>query len=59
MTPAERQALRNEIERQTADFIARGGKIQEIPAGVMVSSPVNPLRTGGQGVFRDKVRAAS
>lgn len=39
---ASRQKARNELEDQVAAFLARGGKINEIPANVTADPPKKP-----------------
>ena len=41
-TVASRQALREEMDRQVAEFLARGGKIQEIDPNVTADPPRKP-----------------
>ena len=39
---ASRQKIRDEIEDQVAAFLARGGKIAEVPANVTADPPKKP-----------------
>src|SRR5690606_40268817 len=39
---ASRQRIRDEIDDQVAQFLARGGKINEIPANVTADPPKKP-----------------
>lgn len=39
---ASRQKIRDELEEQMAAFLARGGKISEVPANVTADPPKKP-----------------
>lgn len=41
-TVSSRQALRDEMDRQIQDFLARGGKIQEVDPNVTADPPRKP-----------------
>jgi hypothetical protein len=41
-TVASRQAVRDEMERQVAEFLARGGRIQQIDPNVTADPPRKP-----------------
>jgi len=40
---ASRQKVREELEDQIAAFLARGGKIMEVPANVSADPPTKPV----------------
>lgn len=44
---AARQIVRDELSRQVADFLARGGQIREIPSSAQGERPVNPVSEFG------------
>jgi hypothetical protein len=44
---ASRQALRDEMERQVAEFLARGGRIQEVEADITADPPRKPTSDYG------------
>ena len=44
---AARQLVREELSRQVADFLARGGQIREIPSSVQTERPVKPVADFG------------
>jgi hypothetical protein len=41
-TVASRQAVRDEMERQVAEFLARGGRIQQVDPNVTADPPRKP-----------------
>ncbi len=41
-TVASRQALRDEMDRQVAEFLARGGQIQQVDPNVTADPPRKP-----------------
>lgn len=41
-TVASRQALREDLERQVAEFLARGGRIQQVDPNVTADPPRKP-----------------
>lgn len=43
-SPAEPSISRSEIEEQVAAFLARGGKVQQIQAGVCSYEPLSVVR---------------
>lgn len=44
---ASRQKVRDELEAQIAEFLARGGKISEVPANVTADPPKKPTSDYG------------
>lgn len=44
---ASRQALRDEMERQVAEFLARGGRIEQVEADVSSDPPRKPTSDYG------------
>ncbi|ACE85916.1 hypothetical protein [Cellvibrio japonicus] len=44
---ASRQKVRDELESQIAEFLARGGKISEVPANVTADPPKKPTSDYG------------
>ena len=44
---ASRQKAREELEAQIAEFLARGGKINEVPANVTADPPKKPTSDYG------------
>lgn len=44
---ASRQKIRDELESQIAEFLARGGKISEVPANVTADPPKKPTSDYG------------
>ena len=44
---ASRQKVRDELESQIAEFLARGGKINEVPANVTADPPKKPTSDYG------------
>ncbi len=44
---ASRQKARDELEAQIAEFLARGGKISEVPANVTADPPKKPTSDYG------------
>ncbi len=44
---ASRQKARDELEAQIAEFLARGGKINEVPANVTADPPKKPTSDYG------------
>lgn len=40
---AARQLVREELSRQVAEFLARGGQIREIPSSLQAERPVKPV----------------
>ena len=54
MSPSELKAKRAEIERQTAEFLASGGVILEIPTGVLANTPADARRAGHDRLFESK-----
>lgn len=44
---ASRQKVRDELEAQIAEFLARGGKINEVPANVTADPPKKPTSDYG------------
>lgn len=58
MTPTQRKAWREENERLMAEFAARGGRIQEIPAGVSMETPKSRWQKASEKLFKSKSKAA-
>lgn len=44
---ASRQKVRDELDAQIAEFLARGGKINEVPANVTADPPKKPTSDYG------------
>jgi hypothetical protein len=44
---ASRQKVRDELDSQIAEFLARGGKINEVPANVTADPPKKPTSDYG------------
>lgn len=44
---AARQLVREELSRQVAEFLARGGQIREIPSSAQAERPVKPVADFG------------
>lgn len=47
LTVSSKEALRRQLEEEMARFLARGGKIQEIPPDVTADPPQKPVSNYG------------
>ena len=58
MTPEQKKELSEQIAIQTESYLAKGGKIQEVPSGVTAKDCINPSFVNFGFSERQEINAA-